>query len=72
MEVVAGENEYEVGVEDLVVLIKSEGLYLAVSKNGDLQIHPTGVAPRDEVMEIIEENADALIEWLSFNEYCDS
>lgn len=65
------DEEVSVGVEDLVGLIKAEGIFLMQSKEGSLLVvPPDGI--RDEILELISEYTGPLLEWLGKNAFHDA
>lgn len=67
------DDELVLSLEDLIGFIKREGLYLALSKEGELLLHPTSDSPpRDDILEIARLYRNEIIEWLSENSYLDS
>lgn len=65
------DEEISVSIEDLVGLIKAEGIFLMRSKEGSLLVVPEdGV--RDDVLELISEYTGPLLEWLSSNAFHDA
>lgn len=66
------EDYGNIGITDLIALIKAEGVYIQAGKDGTLLIHPGNLSPRDDVIEVAQLYADDLIEWLSMNSFFDA
>lgn len=68
------EEEFEPNVEDVIKLLKLEGIFIKPGKGEEgLLIYPTTDGEiRDEIFELIENYTDELVDWLSRRSYHDS
>lgn len=69
---VEGEEGYEITVWDIIGVVKAEGIYLTLGKDGTVLVHPGDNEPREDILEIITEFSQEIAEWLANNSYWDA